>query len=59
MNLPDFPKFDIPDLPPKKIPFDVYYEWVERNARELAANGTRDKMRKDKTRCPVNARFAL
>ena len=56
MNLP---AFNVPRLPPKHIPADVYEEWLLSNIRELDEAGLLGKARAQRSRRPVDARFRL
>ncbi len=53
------PKFDVPDLPPKRMTTDEYHAWVMRNLKILWKSGQLARIRKDPNRMPVKARFVL
>ena len=56
MNLPTF---DAPRLPPRKIPADVYEQWLLSNIRQLDEAGLLERARSQRSRRPVSARFRL
>ncbi len=55
MNLPPF---NVPRLPPKKIPADVYEQWFLSNIKQLDEAGLLERAMSQRSR-PVNARFRL
>jgi len=55
----NLPEGHIPDRKPKQLPPAVFYEWLERNMRNLHKSGQLDRIRKQPTRRPVSARFTL
>ena len=55
MNLPPF---NVPRLPPKKIPADVYEQWLLSNIKQLDEAGLLERAMSQR-RCPVNVRFRL
>ena len=59
METLNLPKFNIPVLKQKQLPPMVFYEWVAQNIRFLHESGQLDRMRKQPTRRPVEARFVL
>ena len=59
MEILNLPEGKIPDLKQKQVPPEVFYEWVAQNIRFLHESGQLDRMRKQPTRRPVEARFVL
>jgi len=55
----NLPAFNIPRLPPKHIPADVYEEWLLSNIRQLDEAGLLEKARRQRSRPPATARFRL
>ncbi len=53
------PKFDIPDLPPKRLTPKAYQAWVLDNLKHLHANGRLERLCRQANRCPVAKRFVL
>lgn len=56
LNLPDF---NIPILKQKRLPPEVFYEWIVQNNRFLHESGRLDRILKQPTRRPVDVRFVL
>ncbi|MHC4202051.1 MAG: hypothetical protein ACYSU0_18835 [Planctomycetota bacterium] len=56
MNLP---AFDVPRLPSKKIPAEVYLQCLLSNIRQLDEAGMLERVRSQQSRRPVDARFRL
>ena len=56
MNLP---AFNVPRLPSKKIPADAYQQWLLSNIRQLDEAGILERVRSQRSRQPVGARFRL
>jgi hypothetical protein len=60
IDLPELPTFDVPDyLKNKKFPADVRHDWMAENLRHLKESGQMERIRAQKSRQPVNARFTL
>ncbi len=53
------PKFDIPDLPSKKISPRVAIRLIVRNVRRLRETGLYEVLQQYPDRRPVNVRFVL
>ena len=53
------PDWDVPPLPPSRIPHAVWLQWLEENRREIIRRGLLEKLRADPNRCPVDAPFVL
>ena len=56
MNLP---AFDVPRLPSKNIPAEVYLQLLLSNIRQLDEAGMLERVRSQRSRRPVDARFRL
>ena len=56
MNLP---AFNVPRLPAREVPADVYEEWLLSSIRELDEAGLLEKARSRRGRQPATARFRL
>jgi hypothetical protein len=59
MEILDLPRFDIPDHKPKVPPPAVLHDWVLANLRQLRESGRIERIRRQASRRPVEARFAL
>jgi hypothetical protein len=55
----NLPAFNIPRLPAKKVPADVYHQWLLSNIRRLDEAGMLERARSLPGRRPVDARFRL
>jgi len=55
----NLPTFNVPRLPPKKIPADVYEQWLLSNIRSLDEAGLLERARSLRSRRPASARFRL
>lgn len=53
------PKFDIPDLPSKRLTPKAYQAWVLDNFKHLHASGQLERLRRQANRCPAAKRFTL
>ena len=54
-----FPEGTIPQVKPKRLPPDVFYEWVTTNIRNLDAAGDLERILRDPRRRPADSRFSL
>ena len=55
----DLPQFDIPKHKPKVLPPEVFHDWLLSNLRSLRESGRLERMRRQPSRRPVEARFTL
>jgi len=55
----NLPAFNVPRLPAREVPADVYEEWLLGNIRELDEAGLLDRARSLQSRLPAPARFRL
>jgi hypothetical protein len=55
----NLPPFNVPRLPPKNIPADVYEQWLLSNIRSLDDAGLLEKALRGRSRRPANVRFRL
>jgi hypothetical protein len=55
----NLPAFDVPRLPPRKIPAEVYHGWLLSNILQLDEAGMLERARSQRSRRPVDARFRL
>jgi hypothetical protein len=53
------PKFDIPDLPQKRLTAEAYEAWVIANVKCVRETARYEYLRNDSTRIPVGKRFVL
>jgi hypothetical protein len=53
------PAFNVPRLRPRKIPAEVYLEWLLSNIRQLDEAGMLERARSQRSRRPVDVRFRL
>lgn len=60
-NALDFslPEWDVPPLPPSRIPHEAWLQWLDENRREIIRRGLLEKLRNDPNRCPVDVPFVL
>ena len=60
IDLPELPVFEIPkDLNHSRPPNDVVFEWINENIRLLKESGQIERIRRQKSRQPVDVRFEL
>ena len=59
METLNLPEFNIPILKQKRLPPEVFYEWIVQNIRFLHESGRLDRILKQPTRRPVDVRFVL
>jgi len=59
MKLTSLPKFDVPDLPHKTIPAQIYEQWTAKGYEDAVKNGAVEKHRNDPLAIPVDKRFVL
>ncbi len=60
IDLPALPVFNIPEkLNNKKLPPEVIQAWMAENLRHLKESGQMERIRKQKSRQPVEAWFVL
>ncbi|MBT3191392.1 MAG: hypothetical protein HN341_02440 [Verrucomicrobia bacterium] len=59
MKLPSLPQFEVPDLPSKAIPRDVYDDWVTSGYADAVKSGAVDNHRGDPQARPVDKRFSF
>jgi hypothetical protein len=59
MRFLKLPKFDVPDLPDKKIPLDVVHRLISENVRGLKKSGQYRRIRNSPACRPVDVRFVL
>lgn len=55
----DLPKFNIPELPRKRLTPKAYQAWVRDNLKHLRATGQLERLLNQPARRPVNKRFVL
>ena len=59
MEFPDLPRFDIPEHKPKVPPPEVLHDWMLANLQFLRESGRLARIRRQASRRPAAARFAL
>ncbi len=59
METLNLPEFNIPILKQKRLPPEVFYEWIIQNICFLYESGQIDRILKQPTRRPVDVRFVL